>query len=128
MFCTVVEEEEVDTCPPESLCGRLAEALRIRFEAELEAANRIIQFNDEDDDSCRVAVTELEDLLTGPIENNSEAKIWAQYIRILAAMINNNVELVDNQEFIEFALSNIRLQGSYAPLNQFDGDHSFIDF
>ena len=43
MFCAIEEEEEeVDTCPPSSLCGRIAEILRQRIEAELAAANRII--------------------------------------------------------------------------------------
>ena len=55
----------------------------------------------------------MEDIASTAIEHEAEAKIWARYISIFAAMRNNNVALVDNQEFLEFALNNDRGQAQF---------------
>ena len=106
IFCQI--EEEVDDCPPDSLCDRLAEALRQRLEAELAAANRIIQFNDEDDDVCRKAVIELEDQWSPQLDFNGPEKISAIYLSIWVALRTKNIALVDNNDFLTFALNDIR--------------------
>lgn len=106
MFCQI--EEEVDDCPPGSLCDRLAEALRQRLEAELAAANRIIQFNDGDDDVCRKALIELEDQWAPQLDFSGDAKISAIYLSIWVALRSRNIALVDNNDFLTFALNYVR--------------------